>query len=84
MALYPDVQEKAQKELDAVLGGIRLPEFEDKSSLPYVVGVCREALRWHPLLPSGVAHATTEDDVVGEFFIPKGSIVIGNSWYIPF
>jgi len=41
MILYPDVQKRAQEELDKVLGGIRLPEFEDKPSLPYVVGVCQ-------------------------------------------
>jgi len=80
MLLFPDVQKKAQKELDEVLGGVRLVEFEDKPSLPYIVGVCQEALRWHPLLPGATAHAVTQDDVVGEYFIPKGAIVIGNSW----
>ncbi|KAF7760024.1 hypothetical protein Agabi119p4_11719 [Agaricus bisporus var. burnettii] len=34
MAIYPDVQKKAQAELDRVLGS-RLPEINDRSSLPY-------------------------------------------------
>ncbi|KIJ28827.1 hypothetical protein M422DRAFT_37205 [Sphaerobolus stellatus SS14] len=80
MALYPEVQKKAQKEIDNVLGGLRLVEFEDEPELPYISAMVKETLRWHPLLPQGVAHAALEEDVVGEYFIPKGSIVIGNSW----
>ncbi|KIJ24511.1 hypothetical protein M422DRAFT_274683 [Sphaerobolus stellatus SS14] len=80
MALFPEVQRKAQAELDHLLGGIRLVEFEDEPELPYIAAIRKEVLRWHPLLPQGVAHATSEDDVVGEYFIPKGTVVIGNSW----
>ncbi|KIJ33701.1 hypothetical protein M422DRAFT_264318 [Sphaerobolus stellatus SS14] len=80
MALFPDVQRKAQRELDSVLGGIRFVEFEDEPELPYISAVVRETLRWHPLLPQSVAHAALEEDVVGEYYIPKGSIVVGNTW----
>ncbi|KIJ31421.1 hypothetical protein M422DRAFT_185980, partial [Sphaerobolus stellatus SS14] len=80
MALFPEVQKKAQAELDNLLGEVRLVEFEDEPNLPYTSAICKEILRWHPLLPQGVAHATSEDDVVGEYFIPKGTVVIGNSW----
>ncbi|KIJ48875.1 hypothetical protein M422DRAFT_247240 [Sphaerobolus stellatus SS14] len=80
MALFPDVQKKAQQELDNVLGGIRLVEFEDQHDLPYISAVCKEVLRWYPLLPQGIAHASSEADVVGEYFIPKGTVVMGNSW----
>ena len=87
MALYPDIQRRAQAELDAVLSvgsgdGLRLPEFEDKASLPYTVAVYKEAMRWHPLLPLGVPHSTSADDVVDGFFIPKGAIVFGNTWWV--
>ncbi|KIJ35822.1 hypothetical protein M422DRAFT_261774 [Sphaerobolus stellatus SS14] len=80
MALHPEVQKKAQKELDSVLGGVRLVEFEDESELPYISAVVKETMRWHPLFPQSLAHAAVEEDVVGEYYIPKGSIVIGNSW----
>jgi hypothetical protein len=30
---------------------------------------------------TGVAHASTIDDVYEGYFIPKGSIVIANTWY---
>jgi Cytochrome P450 len=36
MSLYPDVQKKAQEEIDAVVGHDRLPTFEDRERLPYV------------------------------------------------
>jgi len=80
MVLFPEAQRKAQEELDKVLGMIRLPEFEDRPSLPYTVAVFKETLRWHPLLPAGTAHTLTQDDVIDGYFIPKGTIVFGNSW----
>ncbi|KIJ23694.1 hypothetical protein M422DRAFT_195619, partial [Sphaerobolus stellatus SS14] len=82
MILYPEVQKKAQKELDDVLGNQRLVEFGDMDSLPYVMAVCKEALRWHPLLPSGIGHMASEDDVIQGYFIPKGTVVLGNVWKI--
>ena len=45
MVLYPDVQRKAQEEIDKVVGKDTLPTFDDMESLPYVKAVCAEALR---------------------------------------
>lgn len=45
MLLYPDVQRKAQAELDRVVGSDRLPEFSDERSLPYITAVVQEVLR---------------------------------------
>ncbi len=53
MTLYPDVQKAAQAELDALLGGERLPDFGDKTRLPYVTAILKEVLRWIPVLPMG-------------------------------
>ena len=50
MALYPDVQAKAQAELDTVIGSERLPKLSDRDALPYVMAVIREVLRWHPVV----------------------------------
>ncbi|KIJ39742.1 hypothetical protein M422DRAFT_32557 [Sphaerobolus stellatus SS14] len=82
MVLFPDVQKKVQEELDGVLGGVRLPEFEDMAALPYTIATYKEAMRWHPLVPMGVAHAATQDDVIDGYFIPKGALVFGNSWFL--
>lgn len=61
MAMNPDVQRKAQEELDKVVGQERLPSFADRSSLPYVEAVVKETLRWHPPAPIGIAHRAMED-----------------------
>ncbi|KAF7346306.1 O-methylsterigmatocystin oxidoreductase [Mycena sanguinolenta] len=80
MALYPEIQKKAQTEIDTVIGTRRLPEFEDRPSLPFVEALYREVMRWKPAGPLGVARASTEDDVYNGYFIPKGTTVICNIW----
>ncbi|KAG2134904.1 cytochrome P450 [Suillus bovinus] len=82
MVLYPDVQKRAQAEINSVVGRERLPTFEDKASLPYIEAVVRETLRWEPIVPLGVPHATSSDDVYDGYFIPKGTIITYNTWGI--
>ena len=53
MVLHPEVQRKAQEELDAVVGTDRLPSLVDRENLPYVESVMKETLRWHPVTPLG-------------------------------
>lgn len=50
MAKYPEVEKKAQAEIDRVIGKDRLPEIADRESLPYVWAVLQEAFRWHPTI----------------------------------
>jgi cytochrome P450 len=98
MLLYPDVQAKAQAELDAVVGRDRLPDYSDRGNLPYVNSVILEALRWKVILPmgksdswdpspvmnmhAGLPHCTTADDVFDGYLIPRGAIVMANAWAI--
>ncbi|KAF9526512.1 cytochrome P450 [Crepidotus variabilis] len=81
MATHPEVQARAQLELDHVLGsGRRLPDFNDRGSLPYVEAVYRELLRVYPPLPLALPHALTEDDIYEGYFLPKGANVLANIW----
>ncbi|KAJ7584337.1 cytochrome P450 [Mycena floridula] len=80
MARYPEIQEKVQAEMDAVVGRDRLPSFEDRAQLPYLEALSKEVMRHHPAVPSGLPHCTTEDDIHDGYFIPKGSIIICNIW----
>ncbi|PPQ89157.1 hypothetical protein CVT25_006529 [Psilocybe cyanescens] len=82
MVLYPEVQRKAQAELDAVIGHNRLPEFNDYDSLPYVNALVKETMRWHLVTPLAIAHRCSQDDEYDGFFIPRGTIVMGNAWSI--
>lgn len=46
MILFPSVQERAQEELDRVVGRGRLPTFDYRAHLPYVSNFAKESLRW--------------------------------------
>ncbi|KIK97014.1 hypothetical protein PAXRUDRAFT_10437 [Paxillus rubicundulus Ve08.2h10] len=85
MLLYPEVQAKAQAEIDSIIGSGRLPHFDDRQSLPYVDAILRELIRWNPVVPlgkyrNGIPHATSGEDVYEGYYIPKGSMVIINVW----
>ena len=52
--LHPEVVRLAQRELDEVLDGERLPDFSDKPRLPYISAIVKEVLRWRPPTPLGI------------------------------
>ncbi len=45
MVRYPEVYRKAQHELDSVIGDHRLPDFDDRGSLPYLECIMKEVYR---------------------------------------
>ncbi|KAK7447390.1 hypothetical protein VKT23_014100 [Stygiomarasmius scandens] len=90
MTLNPQIQKKAQDEIDRVLGmdnkGVnRLPDIEDREKLPFVECVLQETLRFCPVVSMdmghlpGIPHRSLEDDIYKGMFIPKGSIVFANA-----
>ncbi|EPQ52488.1 cytochrome P450 [Gloeophyllum trabeum ATCC 11539] len=82
MVTYPDVQAKAKRELDSVVGRDRLPGFEDMDALPYINAIVKEVMRWNPPAPMAIPHVTVKDDEFRGYHIPGGSVVIGNLWKI--
>ncbi|KAF9262863.1 cytochrome P450 [Marasmius fiardii PR-910] len=82
MVLNPEIQARAQKELDEVVGSFRLPDFADRESLPYINAILSETLRWKPVTPLAVAHATVNDDIYEGHFIPGGSTLVPNAWAV--
>ena len=83
MANYPEVQKRAQAELDTIVGTGRLPTLDDEKSLPYISALIKECLRWKSVTPLGVAHLSIEEDEYKGYRIPKGSIVVSNIWCVP-
>jgi len=72
MAITPSIQEKAQREIDRVVGRNRLPDFSDRPNMPYVEAIYREVLRARPPLQVGITHCPMEDSHYKGYFIPKG------------
>ncbi|KAE8148909.1 cytochrome P450 [Aspergillus avenaceus] len=82
--LHSGAVQRAQKELDSVVGQTRLPVFEDSPNLPYVNAFISEVLRWRPIAPTGVPHAVQKDDEYMGYRIPKDATVFPNSWTLEF
>ncbi|KAF5391971.1 hypothetical protein D9757_003240 [Collybiopsis confluens] len=86
MVLHPEVFQKAQTEMDNVVGTNKLPTFEDRDSLPYLECVFKEVCRWNPAVPLGLPHRLMVDDVYRGYHIPKGTTIMDelikmdNSW----
>jgi len=72
MATNTRIQEKAQKEIDRVVGRGRLPDFSDRPAMPYLEAIYREVLRCRQPLKMGLPHCPTENDYYKGYFIPKG------------
>ncbi|KAJ2928727.1 hypothetical protein H1R20_g8376, partial [Candolleomyces eurysporus] len=82
MLIRPEVQMKAQAELDQVVGPHRLPTLDDRHNLPYITAIVKEVMRWQPPCPTALPHLASQDDDYKGYRIPAGSIVIGNVWAI--
>ncbi|THV03792.1 cytochrome P450 [Dendrothele bispora CBS 962.96] len=82
MALNPEVQKKAQAEIDRVIGTDKVPTIADASKLPYTMAVLKETMRWHPPVPLSIPRRTTQDDTFNKYFIPKDTVVIPNLWAV--
>ncbi|KZT58207.1 cytochrome P450 [Calocera cornea HHB12733] len=80
MTTHPEVQRRAQAELDKVVGHDRLPTMEDRASLPYINCVLKEIFRWCPPGPLSLPHTVTRDDVYEGYDIPAGTVIQGNIW----
>ena len=81
MIAFPEVQRRAQAEIDAIVGRDRLPTFADAPRLPYVQAIIREILRYRPPMPFLIPHAATEEDWYEGMYIPKGTICMANAWH---
>ena len=60
MTCHPEVQRKAQAQIDAVFGEDRSPQWSDYDKLPYIMQVVKESMRYRPIGGLGVPHAISE------------------------
>ncbi|XP_067212353.1 cytochrome P450 4C1-like isoform X2 [Linepithema humile] len=78
LANFPEVQEKAYKELSEIYG-IKSPKsvpikYDDLQKMNYLNRVIKETMRLFPAIPV-VARFLTEDLKIGETILPKGADV---------
>ncbi|HEV7892212.1 MAG TPA: cytochrome P450 [Pyrinomonadaceae bacterium] len=71
----PEAEGRLHEEVDAVLGGGRLPTSEDFASLRYTEMVVAETMRLYP--PAwAIGRLAVEDHEVGGYQVPRGSLVL--------
>ncbi|TXG50467.1 hypothetical protein EZV62_022991 [Acer yangbiense] len=79
----PKAQQKAQQELDRVIGlDGRVMNESDISNLPYLQCIVKEAMRLHPSTPLMLPHRANSHIKIGGYDIPKGTVVHFNIWAI--
>ncbi|KAF9485763.1 cytochrome P450 [Pholiota conissans] len=92
LATRPDIQKKAQAEVDGVLKTgdgstspttrrtMRLPDFGDRAAMPYTEALMRELWRYWPTAPMGAPHCALGEDEYRGWYIPRGAVVLPNIW----
>uniref|UniRef100_A0A8C6IKQ9 unspecific monooxygenase n=1 Tax=Mus spicilegus TaxID=10103 RepID=A0A8C6IKQ9_MUSSI len=78
MALYPEVQEKVQAEIDRVIGQKRAARLADRESMPYTNAVIHEVQRMGNIIPLNVPREVAMDTNLNGFHLPKGTMVLTN------
>ncbi|XP_015277316.1 PREDICTED: cytochrome P450 2J6-like, partial [Gekko japonicus] len=71
MVVYPDIQGKVQKEIDATVGPGHMICYEDRKNLPYTNAVIHEAQRFSNVVSIGVPRLCAKDTMIQEFFIKR-------------
>ncbi|KAM9231058.1 LOW QUALITY PROTEIN: cytochrome P450 2J6-like [Leptosomus discolor] len=79
MVVYPDVQEKVQKELDAVLGCSHLICYEDRRKLPYTDAVFHEIQRYSNVILIALPRQSVQDTELLGFPVPKNTVILANT-----
>lgn len=83
MVLHPEIQAKAQSEIDSVTSSTRAVTDADLLKLPYLQAIVKETLRMHPPGPLlSWARLAIHDTHVGQHFIPAGTTAMVNMWAI--
>lgn len=82
MLLHPEAQQKAQKEIDSVVGRNRLPQLSDKTKLPYLEAVLLELQRMYTITPVTGPRRVTKDTTLHGYNIPKDTTVLISLWSV--
>jgi cytochrome P450 len=81
LSRHEEVRAKMKAEIEAVLGGDRLPGLEDVRRLPYTTAVFSESMRLFPPVWV-VGRRALEDVTIGDYEVPARTIVIASQYLI--
>ncbi|NXQ47573.1 CP46A hydroxylase, partial [Catharus fuscescens] len=76
---HPEILERAQAEVDEVLGAKRDVDYEDLGKLTYLSQVLKESLRLYPPV-SGTLRRLEKEDVINGIKIPANTTVFLNTY----
>ncbi|KAH9235592.1 hypothetical protein K456DRAFT_1833555 [Colletotrichum gloeosporioides 23] len=79
-ALHPEIQRKAQAEIDEICGSERSPRWDDFEKMPYINCIVKEGMRWRPVAVTALPHKTRQNDEYNGMFVPKDSTVFIATW----
>lgn len=83
LADRPDIQSKAYAEIKSVYSDVQqnpLCDANDDQSIPYLVALVRELLRYYTVLRLSLPRATVKDIVYAGKTIPAKSVIFLNAW----
>ncbi|XP_026201244.1 cytochrome P450 2J6-like [Anabas testudineus] len=76
MIYYPQIQERVQAEIDAVIGSSRQPSVTDRENMPYTDAVIHEIQRMGNIIPLNGIRMASRDTTLDKYTIPKGTMIM--------
>ncbi|KAJ8763284.1 hypothetical protein K2173_026185 [Erythroxylum novogranatense] len=78
----PQAMQKTVSDIEATVGIRRLVDETTLPNLNYLQNVINETFRLYPATPLLLPHESSEDCVVCDFNVPKGTMLLVNAWKI--
>ncbi|TRY61580.1 hypothetical protein TCAL_01476 [Tigriopus californicus] len=82
LVTYPEIQERLYREIQETVGSDRLPTMDDKPKMPFTEAVMQEILRFSCIAPLGIFREADRDMKVGDYYLPKGTVVFSHLYAI--
>jgi len=78
----PEIMNRAQEELDRVVGTNRRVHESDLPNLPYLDSIVKETFRLHPPSPFTLGRVNVKDAQLLHYKIPANTTVLINIWVV--
>ncbi|KAG8452564.1 hypothetical protein GDO86_004377 [Hymenochirus boettgeri] len=75
LAQHPEIQTALHNEIKDILQGSQIPLPSDVAKMPLLKAVVKEVLRLYPVIPGNARVVADRDIQVGEYIIPKKTLI---------